>query len=227
MGKIFSNEPHLPRPELFSELVELKINIIREFEELVKQGINDENRRIEKEKRDLKLGEFDSEYEFDSYCDSLNDNLFQMAEIEKTLRLLMAVRLMIIVEEVTKSILKWTLQSESEEEQSKFLKDMSYQKRLREKMDSLNINIEDITEFLTIDELRCLCNTIKHSGLVDEGFSKFAIWSNDIGKEIDPTKINLERFYEAIPKYIFDLTEKVKDYLISIQSDKLSKPRQA
>jgi hypothetical protein len=72
---------------------------------------------------------------------------------------------------------------------------------------------------------RPLHNAIKHGGLVDEEFSKFAVWSNDI-REINTTKIDLERYYEAIPKYIFDFTEKVKDSLISIQYVELSKLKQ-
>jgi len=226
MKKLFKNEPNLPRAELFRDFVRLKIDSLRQFETLVEQGLIEERVRIETYKRDLKIEQFESEFEFDSYLDALNDDLFQTKEIEDTSKFLMVVQLKIVLETTTKRVLLWAVNSVSEEERNKFLKDMSYQKRLREKMERLNINIEDIADSLTIDELRCLCNAIKHGGLVDEELSKFAVWSNDIGKEINTTKIDLERYYEAIPKYIFDFTEKVKDSLISIQYVELSKLKQ-
>jgi hypothetical protein len=196
----------------------LEINGLREFERLVEQGLNKEGERIVNNKRDLRIEQFESEHDFDIYLDMLNDDLVQTAEINDMMKFLMVVKLNIIVEITIKRILLWTLNNPSEADRNNLFKEMSYHNKMRDKMNNMNIRLEDINEFLTIDEIRCLNNAIKHGGLVDAELSRFNLWSNDKEKEIDANKIILETYYEAIPNYIYDFTDKVKDYLSSIKS---------
>jgi hypothetical protein len=218
MKSIFRNEPNLPRAELFRELVRIEIDSVKELEGLVRQGTINESSRIDKYKRDLKIEEFESEYEFDNYIDALNDDLLQIVEVEDVCRFLIVVKLKIIVETITKRLLLWTLSNASDEKRNEFLRELSKHKHFIKTIKQMGIIPENITEFNEINELRCLCNAIKHGSIVDNELSGFAVWSSDSGNEIDARKIDLEKYYNSIPKYVFDLSEKVKQYLISIQS---------
>ena len=56
---------------------------------------------------------------------------------------------------------------------------------------------------------RTLNNLIKHDGYVDEYLVAFATWKNELNKEIDANLIDLDKYGEAIPKYIRGFVEKI------------------
>ena len=197
---------------MFRELANIKINDIKEFEDLIRQGIINERKRIDEYKCNLINEQFESDY-----IDALNDDRLQLLEIEDTCKLLIIVKLRIIVEAITKRLLLWTFNSTSNEERNIFLRELSKHKNVLETLKKINIIPEATAEFTVIDELRCLCNAIKHGVIVDNELSGFPIWSSDKGKEIDANKIDLRRFYDSIPKYVYELSEKVKQYLLSIR----------
>jgi len=79
------------------------------------------------------------------------------------------------------------------------------------------LDLSEVSEFSVIDELRCLNNVIKHGGYVDKTLSAFLGWKDDIEEEIDVDKIELEKFYISIPKYIHDTAEKINDSFIKTE----------
>jgi hypothetical protein len=73
-----------------------------------------------------------------------------------------------------------------------------------------------------VEELRCVNNSIKHSGIVDEKLaSTNPFWKQD--DRIEPTRImeRLQDYKEHVPRYLSDLRQKLNDNFDPGERDKV------
>jgi len=198
----------LPHGKDFSLLAGFQIDLLKEMRMSLESTLNEERERLEDLIKESKAEQFESDYDYHSYLDSIYDDFMQASLIENMLKLLIVVRLYIIVELTTKHVLKWLIQDIKKENKDQLIRKASKWESLKKIYKKYGVNLNDISEFNVINELRCLNNAIKHGGYVGEQLTQFPIWKNELKKEINVDKIDLERFYNSIPKFIFDLVEK-------------------
>jgi len=204
----YGNNRKLPHGEEFSILAEFQIDLLKEMKMSLESSLNEERKQLEKLVKGLKAEQYESDYDYHSHLGSICDDFIQTNEIENIMKLLIVVRLYIIVELTTKRVLKWLIQDRKKENQDQLFRKVSKWENLKKIFKKFGVNLNDISDFNVINELRCLNNAIKHGGYVDEELAQFPIWKNELKKEINADKIGLEGFYNSVPKYIFDLVEK-------------------
>ena len=82
---------------------------------------------------------------------------------------------------------------------------------LAERKRLLKINghsLEGLKNHKSVDELRCLCNAIKHQGKVTDPLSKFSGWTK--GEEISGLSDAYKRIVKDVPDYIVDFDRKIR-----------------
>ena len=210
----YSNKK-LPKPENFSLLVEFEIELLKEMVMSLELNLNEVRDSIKAEIEKASPEQYDSEYDYLSHMDSLNDEIVQLIEVADISKKLAVVGLYMIVENFTKRIMKCLYHDLDEKTRKKKLHYLYIWDVLKKELNNLcGLDLSEVSEYSVIDELRCLNNDIKHSGYVGEDLSAFLSWKDDIEKEIDVDKIELEKFYISIPKYIHDMVEKINDSFI-------------
>jgi len=162
--------------------------------------------------------QYDTEHDYRFHIDSLIDEDKQLKEVKDISRKLAVVGLYMSVKTFTKKIMKFLYHNLDEKTREKKLRSLHKWSVLRKELNDLcGLDFSAISEYSVIDELRCLNNVIKHGSYVDKELSAFLSWKNDVGKEIDAGKIELEKFYILIPKYIHDMVERINDSFLKTE----------
>ena len=152
-----------------------------------------------------------SEDAFDFFHDSLGDEFWMAEQAECFGKLLSTIGLYMLVENETKIILRWIF---SEKQVSK-----SYiWKNLKKTLNGIGFNIEHLKMYKIINELRCLNNDIKHNRKVGDELAKYPGWV--YGEEITGKEINFERFKNAVPEYIEELSNGINAQLLKTKAIK-------
>ena len=205
----------ITKPEYFSLFVEFEIENLKEMVSSLELNLNGLRDGIKTEIKEASPKQYDSEHDYLSHMDSLNDEIVQLKEVEDISKKLAAIGLYMIVENVTKNIFKWLYHDLDERTKKKKIRVLHRWDVLKKELYNFcALDLSDVSEYSVVDELRCLNNVIKHSGYVNEKLSSFSNWQNDLGKEIDTEKIDLDKFCESIPKYIHDLAEKIRENFV-------------
>jgi hypothetical protein len=82
-------------------------------------------------------------------------------------------------------------------------------KQFQRELSRLRINEERISCSLTVDELRCLNNSIKHDQRVGDELATFRYWKNKRGRPLGNLALHYPRLRAAAERYLNDLTEKL------------------
>lgn len=200
----------LPHPEYFSLSAELEILKLKEMVESLELNLNEliDDKKAEIEKANPK--QYDSEHDYHTHMDCLYDEMAQLKDVEDFSKKLAVVGFYMIVENVTKKIMKWLYDDLDEKMIEKKLRSLHRWDVLKKELSLLcGFDLSGVAEYSTIDELRCLNNVIKHSGYVDRDLVAFPKWRDELDKEIDTSLIDLEKFSESILEYIQNLVEKI------------------
>lgn len=200
-----------PNSEIISLLAKYEIEYLKEIRSIIEIDQSSLKEDIKTKIEEGKLEKFESEHDYNSYIDGLNDELFQSFELKSSSKKLLIIGLYMIVEKYTKIIVKWLYTGLDKNELAEKIKNLHRWRFLEEEMNREKITLSKVAEYSKINELRCLNNDIKHNGYVGEELSNFSTWSNDINKEIDTEKIDLDNFYNSMPKYLSDLAEKIRN----------------
>jgi hypothetical protein len=200
----------LPNKKYFCLAVEFEILHLQELmtaienylEGIKKDAIN------KAEITDHKLFSFKNDYY--TFIDSLENEVMQIKEMEDIYKKIMVIGLYMIIERYIKKIMKLLYQDLDEALKTKKLyKLYKWELVNKEIMDNCNFKLSDVVEFISISEIRCLNNVIKHSGIVDKYLAAFPVWAKELGNEVDADLIDFERYYASIPKFISDFIEKI------------------
>lgn len=202
----------LPNLEYFKHSSAIEAIQLEEMATSVKlyvDGIRDD---IEEKVANLKPEQYENQQDYNMHMDSISDELAQLEELEDTSKKLSVIGLYMVVEKFTKKIMKWLYHDLDEDKKSKKLRKLHIFDFLQEELNHLcNFDITAVEQFPMISELRILNNAIKHSGYVDELLASFPTWGDELDKEIDSGLIDLEKYSEAIPKYIHDFVERMSN----------------
>ncbi len=199
-----------PDSEIISLLTEYEIEYLKEIRSVIEIDQSSLKKDIKVQIEETKLEKFESEHDYHSYIDSLNDELLQSFKLKSISKKLIIIGLYMIVEKYTKIIVKWLYAELDKNKLNEKIKKLHRWKFLEAELNRKKIDLSNVEEYSTINELRCLNNDIKHSGYVSKDLLNFSTWKGDIGKEIDTEKIDLDNFYNSIPKYLADLAEKIR-----------------
>ena len=201
----------LPDSDAFSLLAELDILTLSEMLEASNIYVSEQSENVRQEITTAKPEQYESEYDYSSHLDSLNDELLQLENIKGISKKLLVVGLHMVIENSHKRLFKWLYHQFDGEIRDKKLQELHKWRVLKSELVAVcNTALTDVCGYSVIDELRCLSNAIKHGGYVKGEISKFPKWKADLNKEINADKINLEEYYANIPVYIRDLVGKVK-----------------
>ncbi len=218
MSRSSHSKRKLPKPEYFSWLVEYKIENLKEMVSSVESDLNGVRNSKKTEIEKASPERYDLEHDYFTHMDCLNEDILQLKEVEDISKKLAVVGLYMVVETFTKQIMKCFYQDLDEKMKKEKLHILHKWGVLKDKLNVLcGLDLSEVSEFSVIDELRCLNNVIKHGGYVDEKLAAFLTWKDDIGKEIYVDKIELEKFYISIPKYIHDMAEKINGSFIKTE----------
>lgn len=87
--------------------------------------------------------------------------------------------------------------------------DKLYQFKERERLFKKNgSRLEDVTNHAAVDELRCICNAIKHQGKVTSALSIYPGWSK--GDDLVGLKEAYTRLAGDVPTYLVNFERKIK-----------------
>lgn len=81
-------------------------------------------------------------------------------------------------------------------------------RRISEQLSALGIDVANLPEFETIDELRRVCNAIKHSGIVTDELAEYEGWI--VGEPLPDLSEFYSRVEPSVPIYIEGLTLKLE-----------------
>ena len=96
----------ITKPEYFSLFVEFEIENLKEMISSLELHLNGLRNEIKTEIKGASPEQYDSEHDYLSHMDSLNDEIVQLKEVEDISKKLAAIGLYMIVENVTKKIFK-------------------------------------------------------------------------------------------------------------------------
>jgi len=200
----------LPNPDYFSHLSAFEVLHLQEMAESVVLYLDSLRDDIKSKIDSSNQEQYDSEHEHNSYMDSLNDEIAQLQDVEDISKKLSVVGLYMVVERFIKKIMRCLYHDLDEDSKSKKLRTLYRWDFVVQELGILcRPDITEVAEFSIISELRTLNNLIKHDGYVDEYLVAFATWKNELNKEIDANLIDLDKYGEAIPKYIRGFVEKI------------------
>ena len=94
-------------------------------------------------------------------------------------------------------------------------------KQFQSDLSKMRINEKRISCSRTVDELRCLNNSIKHDQRVGDELATFKYWKNKKGQPLGNLAVRYPRFRIGAERYLKDLTEKLVRWE---QKDRLSRP---
>lgn len=202
----------ITKPEYFSLFVEFEIENLKEMVSSLELNLNGLRDRIKTEIKGANPEQYDSEHDYLSHMDSLNDEIVQLKEVEDISKKLAAIGLYMIVENATKNIFECLYHDLDKRTKEKKIRILHRWDVLKKELNDLcALDLSEVSEYSVVDELKCLNNVIKHSGYVDEKLSSFSNWQNDLEKEVDTEKIDLDKFCKSIPKYIHGLVTKIRE----------------
>lgn len=191
-----------PPGKMLSISVDIKIGCLKKMLRFLGEGALSDKERLKQLSEKYPI----SEEVFDSFQDSLGDEFWEAEQAEFFGRLLAIVGLYMLVEDETKTILKWIF---SKKQVLKVYRWKHLKEMLKAK---IGFDIENLKMFNIIDELRCLNNDIKHNRKVDEELAKFSGWI--YGKEITGKEIDFDRFKNAVPEYIEELSDGINSQVL-------------
>lgn len=202
----------ITKPEYFSLFVEFEIENLKEMVSSLELNMNGLRDRIKTEIKGANPEQYDSEHDYLSHMDSLNDEIVQLKEVEDISKKLAAIGLYMVVENATKNIFEWLYHDLDKRTKEKKIRILHRWDVLKKELNDLcALDLSEVSEYSVVDELRCLNNVIKHSGYIDKKLSSFSNWQNELEKEVDTEKIDLDKFCKSIPKYIHDLVTKIRE----------------
>jgi len=137
--------------------------------------------------------------------DQLADEKYLLDQILGLALQLGAVALYRIVEINTKNILMWRWSAAYIKAQQLYRAD-----RLRALLKrELGVQIQQLTGFGTVDELRCANNAVKHEGMVSQALAVYPGWT--VGQPLDPDLLKplLDRAQLVIPTFVHAFAEAV------------------
>lgn len=190
-------------PKIFESLSRIEIDYIDKLLEQVDNQNHSDSKKLKKSLDKAKPKNFLSDNDYNSYVDSLIDDFDILKEVNLLSSQLAIVALYRIVEIRTKSILKRHLNN-SKNINSVF----QYKNLIKLLKKEFGIELKNIKGFSTIDELRCLNNSIKHQGVVSVELSKFHGWK--LNEKIGDTTDSYNSFSKVVPSYLFCLCEQIE-----------------
>lgn len=165
-----------------------------------------EEQKLEKKYKELQKSAVLS----DDYKLHIEENIIDEAnglnEVEELAYELAIIALYKKIEITTKKILKITY---PEIDRKKLYKFQELKKTLKDK----EIDIENLNYYLAMDELRCLNNSIKHSGEVSNELAKYAGWNEN--ERID----NLQEAYKRLAPKCNDYINELLNQFINQQEE--------
>ncbi|WDZ51501.1 hypothetical protein LF296_01475 [Acinetobacter vivianii] len=138
--------------------------------------------------------------------ESIIDEAYELNEIEELAYELAIIALYKKIEITTKKNLKITYPEIDRKKLYKF-------KKLKKILKDKEIDIESFSNYLAMDELRCLNNSIKHSGEVDSELAKYAGWNEN--ERVD----NLQEAYKRLAPKCNDYIKELLDQFIAQQKE--------
>jgi hypothetical protein len=207
MIKMFGKSRYTPPGNLFAHSVKIKIESLERMLQYLTESGLDNKSRLEKLYEKYPV----TEDNCDEFRDFLIDEFWMVTQAESFAKLLAIVGLYMLVEEETKTIMKWVL---SEEEIYNCYK-WEYLKKI---VRNFGFELKNLAMFKTVDELHHLNNDIKHNGKVSKALAEYPGWTTNT--KIRGDAIDFDKFKNAIPKYIEDLSDKVNDELVKSPGSK-------
>ncbi len=159
----------------------------------------------EKYKELQKSAELSDDHKF-HIEETIIDEADELNEVEELAYELAIIALYKKIEITTKKILKITY---PEIDRKKLYKFQELKKTLKDK----EIDIENFKNYLAMDELRCLNNSIKHSGEVNNELAKYEGWSEN--ERVD----NLQEAYKRLAPKCNDYIKELIDQFIAQQKE--------
>lgn len=190
-------------PKIFESLSRIEIDYIDKLLQQIENQNHSDSKKLKKSLDIAKPKNFLSDNDYNSYVDSLIDDFDILKEVNLLSSQLAIVALYRIVEIRTKSILKRHLNN-SKDINSLF----QYKNLIKLLKNNFGIELKNVNGFSTIDELRCLNNSIKHQGVVSGELSKFHGWK--LNKKIGDTTNSYNSFSKVVPSYLFSLCEQIE-----------------
>jgi hypothetical protein len=196
-----------PPGAMLSISVNIKIGSLQTMMLFLEKGVSSEKKRLKQLSEEFSSSKGISDSDFsDAFQESLGDELWEAEQAEFFGRLLAIVGLYMLVENETKTILKWVFPEKQVFKVYKWrqLKDM-LKKEIR-------FDIENLKMFKIVNELRCLNNDIKHNRKVGRELAQYVGWV--YGKEITGKGIDFSKFKNAVPEYIKELSDGINEQLL-------------
>jgi len=198
--KPFGRTRALPPGVYYETQSRFQIDFLMNILKIAERGRARELRRVAELARKIEQDASESDQD-------LSTDMWLAEESDALTKQLVAIGLLRVVELMTRRILAYVYGRENTK-----LKRVYRREGLRGLLSGdFGVSLEEIKNYARVDELRCLSNSIKHDGMVEETLARFRGWR--LGKPITVSTQTLQRLASAIPGYLRDLTERVNLFL--------------
>lgn len=193
-----------------SDMRILQISIIRDYKEEKIDGIyfaatesqKSLESELEKKEKDIEADNELSESDKRYYVDCLGDDHYESELIKELSEEMVIIALYKTVEIAIKLMLNRSGLF-TEPELHSFYRIKALKDKVREKV----VNIETLQGFPSYDELRCINNTIKHQGKVNNELASFNNWTE--GDKLTDLWLHYNRLKPEVRKFVIALSEKL------------------
>jgi hypothetical protein len=194
----------------FGESVKDEIEILKELKFHLQTHFDEKSKDLDKKALRIKsnAGEDDANYKNDKHIYGVDDYLFGIkcvyAHILKEESMLLIVGLYRVCELNINKVLSWRYSNQKE------LKQLSQWDNLKKRLLRDGIDIEKISGYCEVNELRLLNNTIKHEGKVSSNLSSsYSNWK--VGAEFETIELGRksDAFSKVVPCFVLDFAIEV------------------
>jgi hypothetical protein len=179
----------------------MEVDAIEEFRAHLNASVNRSKKQIENKYSDIKLSQFENEYDMESYKGMLEDEIFMLEEVKNLADELSITALYKHIELHTKRVVKRHLPSIDESSISD----------IRRLKIALPFKLEKVYEYSSFNELRLINNSIKHQGKVSNQLaSAFPNWVK--GEKLSDLSNVYDRILPGIKMYVSSLVSNIASH---------------
>ena len=185
---------------VFERLSRFEVDMVTRYLEGADNQFQAEAAKLEEENKSLKKSQFNDEYDYEAYINTLASNYEILEDIKDLSEQLAIVALYRIVELNMKKILLWRYPKEEVQK----LRRIDY---IANRLSKDGIKLEKVHHYKAVDEIRLLNNAVKHENKVTKDLEKYGSYKE--GKELKNLGKAFNRLSLKVPRFLRFLAEKV------------------
>jgi hypothetical protein len=201
---------HLPKPGYFSFFAELELDKLQYLVTTLERDLDNWQAEVKDKYPERYAGQNGIEPE-----ESHSEEIENIKELRDLVKELSALGIYMVLENLIKKAMRRVYLNLDESQRNKKLHLIHKWEFLKKELkETCQLELSEVNEYSTIDELRCLNNVIKHAGrIVTEKLAAFPSWEANLGFEVDTNRIKLDKFCKSIPLFIFDMVARINKHL--------------